>query len=209
MPYIDIIAPEREEKLIPMVDRALSLGYGAIGVIGGFPDLPKGTFRVSLVKASDIPERVRKIRGSVNLILSSPRTLEEARKVTFSKLVDGVVASYDTKRPNFDLVCARQLKRNEGALLIPVSLMSRRMFQDPHIIRNVGLEVRIALKAGVYPILASMASIPREIVPPRLLISFGEFILDLGRSQAKAMVKDFPSYLISEERKLKLKGVLS
>ncbi|MDK2384710.1 MAG: hypothetical protein QI199_07895, partial [Candidatus Korarchaeota archaeon] len=130
-----------------------------------------------------------------------------SRKVTFSKLVDGVVASYDTGRPNFDYVSAKQLKRNEGTLLVPVAWMIRKMLEEPHVIRNVRLEVRIALKAGLYPVIASMARDIREVVPPRLLASFGEFILDLKRDQAKSMVKDFPSYLISEERRLRTKGV--
>jgi len=205
--YIDIIAPESEEQLELMVSRAISLGFGAVGIVGDFPDLPNGTFRVSIVGPSSIPQEARKIRSKVRLLLSSPKTLEESRKVTFSKLVDGVVASYDTGRPNFDYVSAKLLKRNEGTLLVPVAWMIRKMLEEPHVIRNVRLEVRIALKAGLYPVIASMARDVREIVPPRLLVSFGEFILDLRRDQAKSMVKDFPSYLISEERKLRTKGV--
>ncbi len=205
--YIDILAPENEEQLELMVRRAISLGFGVVGIIGDFSGLPKGAFRVSIVRPRDIPQEARKIRSKTKLLFSSPKTLEESRRVTFSKLVDGVIASYDTSRPNFDYVCARQLKRNEGTLLVPVAWMIRKMLKDPHVIRNVRLEVRIALKAGLYPVIASMARNTREVVPPRLLISFGEFILDLKRDQAKSMVKDFPSYLISEERRIRTKGV--
>ncbi len=205
--YIDIIAPESEEQLESMLNRAFSLGFGPVGIVGDFPDLPKDTFRVTLMEPRGIPGEARKVRSRTKLLLSLPKTLEEARRVTFSKLVDGIVASYDTPRPNFDYVCAKQLKRNEGTLLIPVSWMVREMFERPHIIRNVRLEVGIALKAGLYPVIASMARDTREIVPPRLLVSFGEFVLDLSREQAKSMVKDFPSYLISEERRIRTKGV--
>ena len=119
------------------------------------------------------------------------------------------MASYDTARPNFDYVCARQLKRNEGTLFIPVVPMVSRMLGEPRVIRNVRLEVRIALHAGLYPMIASMARRPEEVVPPRLLVSFGEFMLDLRREQAKAMVKDFPSYMISGGRRLRVRGVVT
>ena len=204
--YADIIAPTSPEELDTMSRKALSTGYSKLGVVEDVQSRPH-TFKVALLSAEDVPTVARRIRGRYDLLVVKPNSLEEARKVTASRLVDAVMATYDSDRPNFDYVCARQLKRNEGALIIPVRHFLDRMKEDPHVLRSVRLELKIALKAGVYPIIASFASNSKEIVPPRLLISLGEFFFDMKRGQAKMAIKEFPHYLISPERKLKLKGV--
>jgi len=207
--YVDIITPISNGDMVEAIEKALSLGYSRVGVVGDFRELPPEAFSVAILSASDIPLRARRIRGRYDILIARPRSLEEARKFTATRLVDAVLAACDSGRPNFDYVCARQLKRNEGALIIPVSHLMRTARRDPRVLRNVRLELEIAMKAGVYPVIASFASRAAEVAPPRLLISFAEFFFDLSRSQAKMFVKDFPAYLTSPDRRIKLRGAAS
>jgi len=208
--YVDIINPETPDLIESMVRKALSMGYRKIGIvteditqiIGG-----KELFWVYTLRLDDLSTKGRRARNKVGLIIATTEDLSETRKATMSKLVDGVIVSYNSRKPKFDYVCAKQLKRNEGALLIPVKRIISNMRNHPQILRNVELEVKIALKAGIYPIIASFATSPYEIVPPRLLVSFGEFFLGMTRYQAKLSLKDFPMYMLSSERIAKIKGV--
>ncbi len=208
--YSDIIEPKKPEDLSLMKRKALSLGYDLLGVIGELPaeSGSEDIFKVSIIKATDLTLGIRHIRRSFDVIAVKPYSLEEARKAAASKVVDAIIATYDRARPNFDYICAKQLKRNEGSLIIPARRLMEYMRTNPQVIRSVKIELEIAIKAGVYPIIASFASNLNEIVPPRLLTSFGEFFFDLDRNQAKMYVKDFPKYLVSQERKLKLRGVV-
>jgi len=203
--YSDIIAPRSEEDARKMAERARSLGYGILGIVGDVRAEGITNFRVTLIERID-PELRGRLRGRADLILARPGSLEEARRLTFSSLVDGVMATYDSDRPRVDYISLKQLKRNEGALIIPLTHLVREISGNSLSLRSVGLELRMAMRAGVYPIICSLASEPREQVPPRLMISFVEFFFDLRREEAKRMVKDFPIYMISKERKLKLKG---
>lgn len=208
--YVDIINPETPDLMEPMVRKALSMGYRKIGIIT--EDITqiiedKELFWVYTLRLDDLTTKGRRARNKVDLIIATTGDLSETRKATMSKLVDGVIASYNSRKPKFDYVCAKQLKRNEGALLIPVKRIISNMRDHPQILRNIELEVKIALKAGIYPIIASFATSPYEIVPPRLLVSFGEFFLGMTRYQAKLSLKDFPMYMLSSERIAKIKGV--
>ncbi len=207
--YSDIIEPKKPEDLVFMEKKALSLGYDMLGVIGELPEpKSKTVFRVAVIRTTDLRLRAKRIRRSFEVIAVKPDSLEDARKAAASKLVDAIITTYDRERPSFDYVCARQLKRNEGSLIIPIRRLIDHMRANPRVLWSVKTELRIAIKAGIYPIIASFASSLNEIVPPRLLISFGEFFFDLNRNQAKMYVKDFPKYLISQERRLKLRGVV-
>ncbi|MCC6028781.1 MAG: hypothetical protein LM591_01360 [Candidatus Korarchaeum sp.] len=205
--YADLIAPRSFDDCLKMVERARYLGYGMLGILGDFKiesDIVK-TYKVALINRID-PKSRQKLRMESKLILAKPSSLEDARKLTFSSLVDGVIATYDSERPRIDYVSLKQLKRNEGALVIPLSYLIRKMCERAQVIRSVYLELKMAMRIGVYPILCSFASEERELVPPRLMISFSEFFFDLRREESKRFVKDFPMYMLSEERKLKLKG---
>ncbi len=208
--YVDIINPETPDLIEPMVRKALSMGYRKIGIVT--EDITqiigdKELFWVYTLRLDDLTTKGRRARNKVDLIIATTEDLSETRKATMSKLVDGVVVSYNSRKPKFDYVCAKQLKRNEGALLIPVKRIILNMRDHPQILRNIELEVKIALKAGIYPIIASFATSPYEIVPPRLLVSFGEFFLGMTRYQAKLSLKDFPMYMLNPERIAKIKGV--
>lgn len=202
--YADLIAPRSVDDCSRMVEKAGSLGYGILGILGDFEveSGPIKTFKVALADGMDRRSR-QKLRGA-ELILAKPSSLDDARKIASS--VDGMIATYDSERPRIDYVSLRQLKRNEGALVIPLSYLIRRMSERAQVLRSVYLELRMAIRIGVYPILCSFASEERELVPPRLMISFSEFFFDLRREESKRFVKDFPTYMISKERKLKLKG---
>jgi len=202
--YADLIAPRSVDDCSRMVEKAGSLGYGILGILGDFEveSGPIKTFKVALADGMDRRSR-QKLRGA-ELILAKPSSLEDARKIASS--VDGMIATYDSERPRIDYVSLRQLKKNEGALVIPLSYLIRRMSERAQVLRSVYLELRMAIRIGVYPILCSFASEERELVPPRLMISFSEFFFDLRREESKRFVKDFPTYMISKERKLKLKG---
>ncbi len=204
--YTDIIEPKNLEDLASMRKKAFSLGYGLLGVIGDNLE-SEDIFKVSIVRTADLALEAERIKRSSSIIAVKPNSLEDARKATASKLVDAIITTYDKARPSFDYVCAKQLKRNEGSLIIPIRPLLSYVTYNPQILRSVRLELKIAIKAGVYPIIASFASNINEIVPPRALMSFGEFFFDLSRGQAKMYVKDFPKYLISRDRKLKLRGV--
>ncbi len=207
--YSDILEPKKPEDLVSMERKASSLGYDMLGVIGEMLEpKSKGIFKVAIIKASDLPLGTRHVRRSFDLIAVKPDSLEDARKATDSKIVDAIITTYDKRRPNFDYICAKQLKRNEGSLIIPVRQLMSYIKTNPQVLRSVKIELEIAIKTGIYPIIASFASDLNEIVPPRILISFGEFFFDLDRNQAKMYVKDFPKYLVSQERKLKLRGVV-
>jgi len=202
--YADLIAPRSVDDCIKMMERAKSLGYGILGILGDFKvesDLIK-TFKVALIDGD--PRLRQKLRMGAELILAKPSSLEDARKISPS--VDGIIATYDSERPRIDYVSLKQLKRNEGALVIPISYLIRRMVERAQVMRSVYLELKMAMRIGVYPILCSLASEERELVPPRLMISFSEFFFDLKREESKRFIKDFPIYMISKERKLKLKG---
>ncbi len=205
--YADIIEPKNPEDLTSMREKAFSLGYGILGVVGEGPE-SEDTFKVSIVRTADLALEARHIKRFSDIIAVKPNSLEDARKATASKLVDAIIATYDKVRPSFDYICAKQLKRNEGSLIIPVRPLLSYVIRNPQILRSVRLELKIAIKAGVYPIIASFASNVNEVVPPRVLTSFGEFFFDLKRGQAKMYVKDFPKYLISQDRRLKLRGVV-
>jgi len=203
--YADLIAPRSADDCEKMIERARSLGYGVLGILGDFKvesDLIK-TFKVALTDKMD-PRSRQKLRIEAELILAKPSSFEDARKISPS--VDGVIATYDSERPRIDYVSLKQLKRNEGALVIPLSYLIRRMSERAQVMRSVYLELKMAMRIGVYPILCSFASEERELVPPRLMISFSEFFFDLKREESKRLVKDFPIYMVSKERKLKLKG---
>ncbi len=204
--YTDIIEPKNLEDLASMRKKAFSLGYELLGVIGDNLE-SEDIFKVSIVRTADLALEAERIKRSSSIIAVKPNSLEDARKATASKLVDAIITTYDKARPSFDYVCAKQLKRNEGSLIIPIRPLLSYVTYNPQILRSVRLELKIAIKAGVYPIIASFASNINEIVPPRALMSFGEFFFDLSRGQAKMYVKDFPKYLISRDRKLKLRGV--
>jgi len=210
--YVDIINPETPDLIEPMVRKALSIGYYKVGVITEDVAVTqtigdKNVFWVYTLRLDDLTTKGRRARNKVDLIIATTKDLGETRKATMSKLVDGVMVSYNSRRPKFDYVCAKQLKRNEGALLIPVKRIILNMRERPQIISNIELEVKIALRAGIYPVIASFATSTYEIVPPRLLISFGEFFLGMTRYQAKLSLKDFPIYMLSSERIAKIKGV--
>ena len=207
--YVDIINPETHDLIESMVRKALSMGYRKIGIVTeDITQIIRGKelFWVYTLRLDDLSTKGRRARNKVGLIIATTEDLSETRKATMSKLVDGVIVSYNSRKPKFDYVCAKQLKRNEGALLIPVKRIISNMRNHPQILRNVELEVKIALKAGIYPIIASFATSPYEIVPPRLLVSFGEFFLGMTRYQAKLSLKDFPMYMLSSERIAKIKG---
>ncbi len=208
--YVDIINPKNPDLIEPMVRKALSMGYRKIGIVT--EDITqiiwdKELFWVYTLRLDDLTTKGRRARNKVDLIIATTEDLSETRKATMSKLVDGVIVSYNSRKPKFDYVCAKQLKRNEGALLIPVKRIISNMRDHPQILRNIELEVKIALKTGIYPVIASFATSPYEIVPPRLLVSFGEFFLGMTRYQAKLSLKDFPIYMLSSERIAKIKGV--
>lgn len=203
--YSDIIAPKSEEEARRMAERASSLGYGTLGILGDARVESIRSFRVALVERLD--SRIKgKLRREADLIIARPRSLEDARKLTFSSIVDGIMATYDSDRPRVDYVSLKQLKRNEGALVIPLTYLVRAINSNPRGLRSVNLELKMAIRYGVYPLICSFASVTHEQVPPRLMISFAEFFFDLRREEAKRMVKDFPAYMLSKERKLKLRG---
>lgn len=203
--YSDIITPRSEEEAMRMVEKAKSLGYGILGILGDIRVDSIRSFRVDVVEKID-PKLKGRIRGETDLLLVRPRSLEDARKLTFSSIVDGVIATYDSDRPRVDYISLKQLKRNEGALIIPLTHLVRTIHVNPQVLRSVSLELRMAIKSGIYPLICSFASEVHEQVPPRLMISFAEFFFDLKREEAKRMVKDFPEYMLSRERKLRLKG---
>lgn len=203
--YSDIIAPESEEEARRMVERAKHLGYGILGIVGDLKVEPIRSFKVLVIERIE-PRFRGRLRGEADLILAKPRSLEDARKLTFSSLVDGVIVTYDSEKPKLDYIGLKQLKRNEGALVIPLKYLMAAINSNPLVLSSVDLELRIAIKSGVYPIICSFASEESEQVPPRLMMSFAEFFLDLKREEAKRMVKDFPKYMLSKERKLKLRG---
>ena len=117
--YVDIINPETPDLIESMVRKALSMGYRKIGIvteditqiIGG-----KELFWVYTLRLDDLSTKGRRARNKVGLIIATTEDLSETRKATMSKLVDGVIVSYNSRKPKFDYVCAKQLKRNEGAL---------------------------------------------------------------------------------------------
>ncbi|MEM0018191.1 MAG: hypothetical protein QXR35_02900 [Candidatus Korarchaeum sp.] len=203
--YSDIIAPRSEEEAKRMVERAKSLGYGTLGILGDVRVHSVRSFRVAVMERLD-PKLKGRIREETDLLLIRPRSLEDARKLTLSSVVDGVMATYDSDKPRVDYTSLKQLKRNEGALIIPLTYLVRAIDANPRILRSVSLELKMAIRSGVYPLICSFASYVGEQVPPRLMISFAEFFFDLKREEAKRMVKDFPEYMLSKERKLKLKG---
>ena len=203
--YSDIIAPKSEEEASRMAERAKSLGYGILGILGDVRVDSIRTFRVAVIERID-PRLKEKFRREADLLIARPRSLEDARKLTLSSIVDGVMATYDSERPRVDYVSLKQLKRNEGALVIPLTYLIRAINVNPRGLRSVNLELRMAIRSGVYPLICSFATATHEQVPPRLMTSFAEFFFDLEREEAKRMVKDFPAYMLSRERRLRLKG---
>ncbi|MCS7103180.1 MAG: hypothetical protein NZ992_04780 [Candidatus Korarchaeum sp.] len=203
--YSDIIAPRSEEEAKRMVERAKSLGYGILGVIGDVKVDSIKSFRVTLIGRIE-PKLKGRLKEEADLLLARPKSLEDARKLTLSSAVDGVITTYDSEKPRVDYISLKQLKRNEGALVIPLKYLVRTISVNPQALRSVSLELRLATRSGVYPLICSFASEVNEQVPPRLMMSFAEFFFDLKREEAKRMVKDFPEYMLSKERKLKLKG---
>lgn len=205
--YADIIAPKSPEEAERMVERAETLGYSVLGILGNI-DVKRShirTFRAVLTDKIE-PKLRKELKRESDLILVKPGSLEEARKLTFSSLVDGAVATYDSERPRIDYVCMRQLKRNEGALIIPLAHLVKAIESGSLSLRSVEIELKLARRGGVYPVICSFASSLEEQVPPRMMMSFAEFFFDLAREEARRMVKDFPVYMISKERKLKLRG---
>lgn len=190
-----------------MIYRARYLNYGLLGILGDIEIRSDAirTFRVILTEKIESKLRA-KLREGKSILLVKPSSLEEARKLTFSSLVDGAIATYDSEKPRIDYVCMKQLKRNEGALVIPLSCLIKTIEGGSLSLKSVRTELKLARRAGVYPVICSFASGVEEQVPPRLMIAFAEFFFDLNKEEAKKMVKDFPNYIVSGERKLKLRG---
>ena len=197
-----MIRPESEELIPEMLKRARDLGFSKIGIVG----FDGGDFRVEIIGDEDFKREARRARSRADILAVRVSSLEGARRSTFSAMTDCVIASYSSIKPNFDYVSALQLKRNEGAIIFPIRDIMISLAEDPRPLRGLRLELRVALRAGVRPWLVSFASTPREVVPPRLIISAGQVILGMTREQAILSMKEVPSYMMDPVRKAKFKG---